>query len=105
MTRHNQHWTNEEDKKLMKHYANKSYEELMDMLGRSKSSILMRFNILGLSRVEARESFDYVVYKGEEILMIGTIKEIDAALVNRDSTVKYYNKQSQQKNIIKCNSN
>lgn|SRR5699024_247595 len=104
MTRHNQHWTNEEDKKLMKHYANKSYEELMDMLGRSKSSILMRFNILGLSRVEARESFDYVVYKGEEILMIGTIKEIAAALGNTESTVKYYTTPSHHKRISERNS-
>src|SRR5699024_6462887 len=88
----------------MKQNTNKSNDELKDMLGRIKISILMRFNILGLSRVEARESFDDVVYKGEEILMIGTVKEIAAALGNTESTVKYYTTTSHHKRISERNS-
>lgn len=80
------HWTSKEEQFLIEHYATHSNKRLSEMMGRSVASIRNRSGVLGLTKVPTQ----YALYKGDELLHIGTIKEIaEAENVKRD-TIHHY---------------
>ena len=44
------YWTMEEKQLLFKYYAEASFEELINMLGRSREAIIAAANLMGLTR-------------------------------------------------------
>lgn len=81
------YWTNDEDKYLDQNYEHSTWEELMTRINRSEGAIRHRASILGLSRFTDDE---YAVYRGDDLLIVGTRDEIAARMNFKLKTVIEY---------------
>lgn len=90
-------WTNEEDLFLQDNYKKMNDTQLCDALKRTKSSIRQRRNILGFTRHDSTQKKQYALYKGENLLRIGTINEIAKAEGVKPETIRFYKNPSYKK--------
>ncbi len=93
--RHRKHWTNDEDKFLQDNYSDYSNQELARKLGRSYLAIRMRTQVLGLSK----EKVQYAVYKGDVLLVMGTVKECAEALNVTEKYIRWLTSPAAKKRI------
>lgn len=79
-------WTDREDRILSKKYADTETAKIAKSLGRTRFATAQRANILGLKKDEV----EYAVYKGDELIAIGTGDEISKQLGITKNTVSSY---------------
>lgn len=89
-SRANKPWTAKEQEIMKVHYPYKSFDYLVELLGRTKNSIRRKGGLMGLSRAGHQYVGDFAIYKGDEMLSLGTIKEIADELNVKEETIKYY---------------
>lgn len=86
----NKRYTKEEVRYVVDHYRIRSDEEIAKVLGRSAVAIACMRKRRGLDKVPGAYGGEYALYKGDELLGIGTMREIAQQLGLHISTVYRY---------------
>lgn len=74
---YNRTWTEEEDEILIESIRRgHTYREVAEELGRTEKSVHMRLSRLREKQEIVRKEPEYALYKGDEVLCVGTIDEI-----------------------------
>lgn len=91
----NKRYTKEEVRYVVDHYRIRSDEEIAKVLGRSAVAIACMRKRRGLDKVPGEHGREYALCKGDELLGIGTMREIAQQLDLHISTVyRYKNHES-----------
>lgn len=79
-------WTNEEDIYLQNNHLDKTNAELAAKLKRTKKAIIRRKETLFLRKPEK----EYAVYRDDDLLSVGTAKEVSEELGIKEKTLYSY---------------
>ena len=77
---HYKSWKQSDYEYLKENYATKSDDEIERVLGRSKRAIVQKASVLNLTKnknnVLENNEKEYALYKGEDLICIGTFEEL-----------------------------
>lgn len=96
MKRHNKHWTNDDDLYLAQNFSTGNLGDIARELNRTKRAIRSRATVLFLERETKAE---YALYKGDELMGIGTVDELADQQGIKETTIRYYLTPSYQKRM------